>query len=607
MTSFRPRALPEPFRNLPRRVASALLPPCILLAFNLITIPATAQFVPFVPVDTNFVAATHTIPASPVKSTILLRSQVSVSTNYNGQTATVKDNLDFIGYVPIQGRSDSGYVIVNTETENTSNVHGDGGGMVVFTAQFKNDTWSVAPHPGGNYRTVDFRNVGGTWVNCAGSLTPWGTVLTGEESNDNTMNNTLLYNGGARFRDTTDWPVTQFNGDPVNRSIKRHQNMNWVVEVDPATARAVKKHYNMGRASHELGYAMPDGRTTYMTDDDTPAAFYKFVSDSAGNYTRGQLYFYRQSVDAQSGSWIPMPMNLDTMINTTSVAMRRGATMFTRHEWVLDIGDKVYITETGNDNSGTLHRDALRIGRAQGGRLAKHLESRVQSDSSLIDYYGRILRLDTATGKMDVFLEGGAGSGGLHFSNPDCITKVTLGDKTYMVICEDINGTSQGRVSAAANTAGRTVNELYWLDMSIPNPTRNDLKRMLVGAAGAEITGARFTPDGKTIFVNVQHPTSSNAAPYNTSYTVAMWGYQTATGLVFDPPTFGKSDRLQVEVNAASRMAYFDRETDVSLHDATGKRLERHRKTRTLDLRDLSAGTYYLRFGGGEAHKIVVQ
>jgi secreted PhoX family phosphatase len=263
----------------------------------------------------------------------------------------------------------------------------------------------------------------------------------------------------------------------------------------------------------------------------------------------------------------------------------------------------VYITETGNDNGGVAHRDAVR----SGATLPKHLAERLATDSSIVDYFGRILRLDTTTWKMDVLLEGGSASGGLHFSNPDCLTTVTLGAKTYLVICEDINGTSQGRVSSAAATAGRNINELYWLDLSIPNPTRADLKRLLVGPAGAEVTGARFTPDGKTMFVNIQHPSSGNASPYNRSYTLAVWGYDTPTGLIFDPPTFKSSDRLQVEVNAASRIAYFDREVDVAVHNAAGRRLERHRKVRSLDIQGLSAGSYYLRFGGGETHRILIQ
>jgi hypothetical protein len=37
-------------------------------------------------------------------------------------------------------------------------------------------------------------------------------------------------------------------------------------------------------------------------------------------------------------------------------------------------------------------------------------------------------------------------------------------------------------------------------------PTQNTLKRFLVGPVGQEITGLAESPDGKVIFVNVQHP-----------------------------------------------------------------------------------------------------
>lgn len=560
---------------------------------------------PFPPVDTNFSGTRHHVPPSPLQTLTLMRSLVDTGTNHLGQTATVREDLDFIGYVPIDGRSDSGYVIVNHETDHVSDVHGDGGGMTVFTAHFANGTWAVADHPGGRYRTVDFTSVGGTWANCGGGITPWGTVLTGEEwMTDATENNAILHNNGNHIRDTSDVLVQVFNGDTVNRTIRRHQNMNWVVEVDPATARAVKKHHNMGRAAHELGYPMPDGRTVYVTDDFTPAVFYKFVSEEAGNYDRGQLYAYRQSDDGESGSWIPMPMDLDSMIAARDVALRRGATAFTRHEWVVHHGRYVYITETGKDDGGDGHRDAVRAG----GRLARHLAPRLNADSTINDYHGRVLRLDTATGKMDVLIEGGAGSNGLHFSNPDCLTTVALGTKRYLVICEDINGTSQGRVSPAAGNADRTINELYWLDLSIADPQPDDLRRMLVGPAGAEITGARFTPDGRTMFVNIQHPSTSNASPYNRSYTLAVWGYEAPpAGLAFDPPAFGRSDRLQVAVNAASRLAYFDRTVDVDLHNAAGRRLERHKGVRMLDIQHLAPGGYYLRFGNGEAHRLLLE
>ena len=38
------------------------------------------------------------------------------------------------------------------------------------------------------------------------------------------------------------------------------------------------------------------------------------------------------------------------------------------------------------------------------------------------------------------------------------------------------------------------------------NPTAETLKRFLVAPVDCEITGCTETPDGKTLFVNIQHP-----------------------------------------------------------------------------------------------------
>jgi uncharacterized protein len=37
-------------------------------------------------------------------------------------------------------------------------------------------------------------------------------------------------------------------------------------------------------------------------------------------------------------------------------------------------------------------------------------------------------------------------------------------------------------------------------------PTEGELKRFLVGPKGSEITGITETPDGKALFINIQHP-----------------------------------------------------------------------------------------------------
>jgi len=42
--------------------------------------------------------------------------------------------------------------------------------------------------------------------------------------------------------------------------------------------------------------------------------------------------------------------------------------------------------------------------------------------------------------------------------------------------------------------------------MLAADPATDEFKRFLVGPRGCEITGFTMTPDGRTAFVNVQHP-----------------------------------------------------------------------------------------------------
>ena len=45
--------------------------------------------------------------------------------------------------------------------------------------------------------------------------------------------------------------------------------------------------------------------------------------------------------------------------------------------------------------------------------------------------------------------------------------------------------------------------------MLAADPRTGDIRRFLVGPRGCEITGATMTPDGKTMFINIQHPGES--------------------------------------------------------------------------------------------------
>lgn len=575
-------------------------------------------------IDTTFIASTHKLPADPYKSSILFRGYVDTVTTTDGRKTLAKDWNDFTAYVPIAGRSDSGYLIVSHEMIKADAILGDGGGMTVMSVAKGAEGWKVVDHPKGKYRAIDFSTVGGTLANCGGAVLPNGNVMTAEEwgqasnqaiaalAKDPADTTKRILTG---ITDTSDWVVKEFNGEAVNITIPKYKNYNWMVEVDPATGKAVRKHYQMGRFDHEGGVFMPDGKTVFLTDDFTPAVFFKFVAKTAGNYSVGQLYAYKQSADGATGSWIEMPMNFDSMLVARDVALRRGATTFTRHEWIDQIDGIVYLTETGRDKSADHYKWTKK-----GATMAKHLRERLpagttvtlyngetKGDSTITDYYGRVLKFDPATDKMSVLLEGGRGTANTakHLSNPDGLATARIGNRKYLVIQEDLNGLSQGRVSTEAETAGRVICEAYLLDLA-DEPTVDNLKRVYVGPAGSEVTGGIFTPDGTTMFINSQHPDAKLAAPFNTSFTVAISGFDANSTKILDrAPARGK--KLSIAIDPVGRWARFNRTVDVKVHDIQGNRLASHQNVNALDLGAMQSGTYFLDAGKNGVHKLVIQ
>ncbi len=61
--------------------------------------------------------------------------------------------------------------------------------------------------------------------------------------------------------------------------------------------------------------------------------------------------------------------------------------------------------------------------------------------------------------------------------------------------------------------------------MLVADPVSGDVRRFLTGPRGCEITGITLTPDGKTLFVNVQHPgeTASERSNPEQPMAVSAW------------------------------------------------------------------------------------
>lgn len=308
---------------------------------------------------------------------------------------------------------------------------------------------------------------------------------------------------------------------------------------------------------------------------------------------------------------------MDKMLNYSENAINAGATMYNRLEWVAyNSGDgNVYLTETGRDNPASRWEDD----EVEGGVLATHHSTRASAQgtdamsSDYVDYYGRILLFDVTNDSMSSYLEAGPEFNGtpdvsisqypaIHLSNPDGLTFMNVNNNSYMVICEDLNGTSHGRMPAGISNRAC---EMYILDMTTSTPSLDDLVRIAQTPVGAEITGVRATPDGKTLFFNSQHPSSSNPFPYNNSLTIALTGWDKSivglTELAQEDKTF------TVYPNPTSRIVYFSETMDVALYDTFGKLIRVERDADHMDIIDLTAGTYFLKNNSGHTKKLIVQ
>jgi uncharacterized protein len=131
------------------------------------------------------------------------------------------------------------------------------------------------------YHNVDTSSVHGLWITCGASLSPWNTHLSSEE-----------YEPDAQFIDSN----TMFKayskstfGDETAANPYHYGHLPEVT-VNPDGTASIKKHYCVGRLSHELVQVMPDMRTVLMGDDYTNGGLFMFVADKEKDLSAGTLY-----------------------------------------------------------------------------------------------------------------------------------------------------------------------------------------------------------------------------------------------------------------------------------------------------------------------------
>jgi hypothetical protein len=592
-------------------------------------------------IDTAWSVKTIWMPKSPLKQQVLFVGGIdtvqTTATYGNPAGKTVaKQWHDFIGFskAPANTNGILGNVIINHEMVTSDAKIGDGGGMTMFKLkrttgdQLEVVEQTLTDGRKGKFFNVDFVNtVGETGMNCGGINAPSGRIWTAEEWMQSS--NPQIFNSGNGIKDTSNFIIGTttpagfpgFNG----KVLKRYQNLNWMVEIDPTNAKAVRKQYNWGRAGWEGGVVMNDNKTVYLFEDGSPGILAKFVATTAGDFTTGQLYVYKHDAPTK---WITIENNLDTLLQLNTVAVRRGASMFNRLEWGTVANGKLYITETGRDaftfNTGNARYGVISQGLIDGYKARFRVLKGVNftgtdaqaADSvragKFNDYYGRVLEFDPVTNLIRSYIEGGPLSPAsvsqnrfayppIQFSNPDGIHNINIDGKEYLIIQEDLNGTNWNRMPTGVS---QIICETYLLDLTIPNPTFNDLIRITACAPGAEITGG-VAIDENTMLFNSQHPGTTNTFPYNNSLTYAISGFKVQKTDVAN--ILNNKDMFSVYPNPTSRELQFNQTTDIAIYNATGQRIKVAREVNMINVEDLTPGVYFIRNAEGLTQKFIVE
>mgnify|MGYP005732892325 FL=1 len=249
----------------------------LIVAISIFVTNIKAQYLFDPSINVDFSADQVTMPASPLTFQILFVGGVdkvqTVDDNGapNGE-ALAKQWHDFIGVTPDNASSDLAWISINHEMITQNDSIGDGGGMTVFKIARDPNTDSLyvvdqtlSDGRTGKYFNVDFKNtVGETGMNCGGITSSYdGRIWTAEEW-FRTSNSSIYSSwGGAGVQDTSDFTISGSGTCGDGNTVKKFENFNYMVEIDPREAKAIRKQYNWGRQPFEGGCIMSDNQTVF--------------------------------------------------------------------------------------------------------------------------------------------------------------------------------------------------------------------------------------------------------------------------------------------------------------------------------------------------------
>lgn len=397
------------------------------------------------------------------------------------------------------------------------------------------------------------RNVFGTFANCSGGVTPWGTVLTAEENFDFywygepavEQSNHKRYGVGR---------TTYFAWHKWERRFRLDETPNepnrfgWIVEVDPfdPTKKPVKRTA-LGRFAHESATVTlnHDGRVVVYSGDDKRFEYlYRYVSKHAYDPAKpernrtllddGVLSVAKYHEDG-TVEWLPLvfgrgPLTAkngfesqaDVLIETRRAADLVGATQMDRPE---DVGvhpetGRVYVALTNNDRrtetnvanprAKNVHGHVLELLPARRAGGYDHAADRMP--------WG-IFLLGQSPKSAPTYIAAAAPVSLLGFAMKEEKTEAHFTPDGILSCPDNFAIDPSGRlwITTDGQDKAGVADSLYATETS--GPRRGKVRRFFNAPRGAEVSGPSFTPDGKTLFLCVQHPAQESTSNFDAPST----------------------------------------------------------------------------------------
>ncbi|WP_285249889.1 PhoX family phosphatase [Pseudarthrobacter sp. fls2-241-R2A-168] len=445
------------------------------------------------------------------------------------------------------GRAAHGLAVVELERKNTTKPWSYVKGAPLNRRYLSDTTYELTGPVAGSalVRTVadpSGRAIKGTFGNCSGGTTPWGTILSGEEN----FNGYFVAAGtsasdkryGLTAKPTNrKWELDDPRFDTRNAGYENETNrFGWIVEVDPFDPTSTpKKRSAMGRFKHEganVIVAESGHVVAYMGDDEKFDYLYKFVSaekyregDRRHNMnllSEGDLYvakFTGNSPSAEitgtgalpsdgafdgTGEWLPLVVGgksavpgmsvEEVLVYTRLAADKVGPTKMDRCEDVqpsLHTG-KVYVVCTNNSDRGTGTKEgATEVNPRTQNRDGHIVEITENGDQTSTTFNWTLLMVcgDPAQGDATYF------SG----YPVDQVSPISCPDNVAFDSVGNLWISTDGAPSGIGYNDGL-------FKVTLDGAERGKVEQFLSVPRDAETCGPVIHDDERTVFVSVQHP-----------------------------------------------------------------------------------------------------